>query len=162
MAATLAARAPASSITAPFPRCSPRYGLHTLYLGLQKVSGDDGWMRVNGTSGGTLANDSYNASYDNPGERSWQLRYDFDFVGLGLPSLTFMTRYLHGDHVRLAGVTDDGSEWGRESELGYTLQSGAFKRLNVRWRNSSQRRDWGSNTRFDENRLIVSYPLSLL
>ncbi|MGI0898811.1 OprD family outer membrane porin, partial [Pseudomonas aeruginosa] len=25
-----------------------------------------------------------------------------------------------------------------------------------------QRRDWGSNTRFDENRLIVSYPLSLL
>ncbi|MDF5882176.1 hypothetical protein P4M26_13050 [Pseudomonas aeruginosa] len=31
-----------------------------------------------------------------------------------------------------------------------------------RWRNSSQRRDWGSNTRFDENRLIVSYPLSLL
>lgn len=141
---------------------SARYGLHTLYLGLQKVSGDDGWMRVNGTSGGTLANDSYNASYDNPGERSWQLRYDFDFVGLGLPGLTFMTRYLHGDHVRLAGVTDDGSEWGRESELGYTLQSGAFKRLNVRWRNSSQRRDWGSNTRFDENRLIVSYPLSLL
>ncbi len=59
---------------------SARYGLHTLYLGLQKVSGDDGWMRVNGTSGGTLANDSYNASYDNPGERSWQLRYDFDFV----------------------------------------------------------------------------------
>ncbi|MBG7424348.1 OprD family porin [Pseudomonas aeruginosa] len=141
---------------------SARHGLHTLYLGLQKVSGDDGWMRVNGTSGGTLANDSYNASYDNPGERSWQLRYDFDFVGLGLPGLTFMTRYLHGDHLRLAGVTDDGSEWGRESELGYTLQSGAFKRLNVRWRNSSQRRDWGSNTRFDENRLIVSYPLSLL
>ncbi|WP_134582703.1 OprD family porin, partial [Pseudomonas aeruginosa] len=54
---------------------SARYGLHTLYLGLQKVSGNDGWMRVNGTSGGTLANDSYNASYDNPGERSWQLRY---------------------------------------------------------------------------------------
>lgn len=51
---------------------------------------------------------------------------------------------------------------GDAGELGYTLQSSAFKRLNVRWRNSSQRRDWGSNTRFDENRLIVSYPLSLL
>ena len=164
MAATLAARAPASLDN----RTVSRAVLRALwaaypYLGLQKVSGDDGWMRVNGTSGGTLANDSYNASYDNPGERSWQLRYDFDFVGLGLPGLTFATRYLHGDHVRLAGVTDDGGEWGRESELGYTLQSGAFKRLNVRWRNSSsQRRDWGSNSRFDENRLIVSYPLSLL
>ncbi|RQD25350.1 outer membrane porin, OprD family [Pseudomonas aeruginosa] len=131
------------------------------YLQLQHSQPLGDWL-LGANLGGTLANDSYNASYDNPGERSWQLRYDFDFVGLGLPGLTFMTRYLHGDHVRLAGVTDDGSEWGRESELGYTLQSGAFKRLNVRWRNSSQRRDWGSNTRFDENRLIVSYPLSLL
>jgi hypothetical protein len=45
--------------------------------------------------------------------------------------------------------------------LGYTLQSGALKNLTLRWRNSSIRRDF-SNNEFDENRLIVSYPLSLL
>jgi hypothetical protein len=31
----------------------------------------------------------------------------------------------------------------------------------VRWRNSSMRRDYNNNE-FDENRLIVSYPISLL
>ncbi|MNZ78962.1 Porin-like protein NicP precursor [compost metagenome] len=73
-----------------------------------------------------------------------------------------MNRYIHGDNVEIANVTDDGSEWGRESELAYTVQSGTFKSLNVKWRNSSMRRDWGSKNSFDENRLIISYPFSLL
>ena len=46
-------------------------------------------------------------------------------------------------------------------ELGYTVQSGALKDLNVKWRNSTMRRDY-SNNEFDENRVIISYPISLL
>jgi hypothetical protein len=72
---------------------------HTFYVGLQKVSGDDAWMRVNGTSGGTLANDSYNSSFDNAKEKSWQVRHDFNFVALGVPGLTLMNRYISGDNV---------------------------------------------------------------
>nr|BFE96262.1 hypothetical protein GCM10020185_67980 [Pseudomonas brassicacearum subsp. brassicacearum] len=49
---------------------SAKYGGNTFYVGLQKVGGDDAWMRVNGTSGGTLANDSYNSSYDNAKEKN--------------------------------------------------------------------------------------------
>ena len=139
---------------------SARYGGNTFYVGLQKLTGDSAWMRVNGTSGGTLANDSYNASYDNAQERSWQVRHDYNFVALGIPGLTLMNRYISGDNVHTGSITD-GKEWGRESELGYTVQSGALKDLNVRWRNSTMRRDF-SNNEFDENRLIVSYPISLL
>ena len=139
---------------------SARYGGHTFYVGLQKLSGDSAWMRVNGTSGGTLANDSYNASYDNARERSWQLRHDYNFVALGIPGLTLMNRYISGDNVHTGTITD-GKEWGRESELGYTVQSGALKDLNLKWRNSTMRRDF-SNNEFDENRMIVSYPISLL
>lgn len=139
---------------------SARYGGHTFYVGLQKLTGDNAWMRVNGTSGGTLANDSYNSSYDNAREKSWQLRHDYNFVALGIPGLTLMNRYISGDNVHTATVSD-GKEWGRESELGYTVQSGALKNLNLKWRNSSIRRDYNSNE-FDENRLIVSYPLNLL
>ncbi|MFJ2480028.1 OprD family porin [Pseudomonas sp. NPDC087598] len=139
---------------------SARYGGNTFYVGLQKLTGDTAWMRVNGTSGGTLANDSYNSSYDNAQERSWQVRHDYNFVALGIPGLTLMNRYISGDNVHTGTVTD-GKEWGRESELGYTVQSGALKDLNVRWRNSTMRRDF-SNNEFDENRLIVSYPISLL
>ncbi|MGA5484021.1 OprD family porin [Pseudomonas siliginis] len=139
---------------------SAKYGGNTFYLGLQKLTGDSAWMRVNGTSGGTLANDSYNASYDNAQERSWQLRHDYNFAAMGIPGLTLMNRYISGDNVHTGAITD-GKEWGRESELGYTVQSGTLKDLNVRWRNSTMRRDF-SNNEFDENRLIVSYPISLL
>lgn len=140
---------------------SARYGGNTFYLGLQKVMGDDEWFRVNGASGGTLANDAFGSSYESAQERSWQLRHDFNFVVLGLPGLTLMNRYIHGDNVHNAS-TQDGTEWGRETELAYVIQSGPLKSLNVKWRNSSQRRNWGSTNSFDENRLIVSYPINLL
>ncbi|WP_313201032.1 OprD family porin [Pseudomonas sp.] len=140
---------------------SARYGGNTFYLGLQKVMGDDEWFRVNGASGGTLANDAFGSSYESAQERSWQLRHDFNFVVFGVPGLTLMNRYIHGDNVHNAS-TQDGTEWGRETELAYVIQSGPLKALNVKWRNSSQRRNWGSTNSFDENRLIVSYPLNLL
>lgn len=139
---------------------SAKIGSNTFYVGLQKVSGDTGWMRVNGTSGGTLANDSFNSSYDNAKERSWQVRHDYNFATLGVPGLTLMNRYISGDNVHTA-ITNDGKEWGRETELAYTVQSGALKNLNMKWRNASIRRDY-SSTEFDENRLIFNYPLSIL
>ncbi|MBJ9976872.1 OprD family porin [Pseudomonas sp. S75] len=139
---------------------SARHGGNTFYLGLQQVSGDDEWMRVNGASGGTLANDSYNSSFDNAKERSWQVRHDYNFAVLGVPGLTLMNRYIKGDNVHTAS-TRDGKEWARETELAYVIQSGAFKDLSVRWRNSTMRRDFNTNA-FDENRLIVNYPLNLL
>ncbi|MDR0278427.1 MAG: OprD family porin [Paucimonas sp.] len=138
---------------------SAKYGSSTFYLGLQRVDGNT-WMRVNGTSGGTLANDSYNSSFDNSEERSWQVRHDFNFAGVGIPGLTLMNRYISGKDVH-SGATTDGKEWVRESELAYVIQSGTFKNLSIRWRNSSIRRDY-SNNEFDENRLIFNYPLSLL
>ncbi|MGN8278741.1 OprD family outer membrane porin, partial [Pseudomonas sp. SMN5] len=82
-----------------FAMLSAKYGGNTFYVGLQKVGGDDAWMRVNGTSGGTLANDSYNSSYDNAKEKSWQLRHDFNFAAVGVPGLTLMNRYISGDNV---------------------------------------------------------------
>ncbi|MQT39571.1 MULTISPECIES: OprD family porin [unclassified Pseudomonas] len=139
---------------------SAKYKGNTLYVGLQRVYGDDGWFRVNGTSGGTLANDSYNSSYDLAKERSWQVRHDLDFAVLGVPGLTMMNRYISGSNIHTA-TTTDGKEWGRESELAYTVQSGTLKDLTVRWRNASIRRDYSAHE-FDENRIFISYPLSLL
>jgi len=138
---------------------SARYGGNTFYVGLQKLTGDDPWMRVNGTAGISLANDSFNNTYDNAREQSWQLRHDYNFVALGIPGLVMMNRYVSGDNVHIGTVTD-GKEWGRETELAYTVQSGSLKNLNVRLRNASIRRDYSSNE-FDDNRVIVNYPFSL-
>ncbi|NYS41213.1 OprD family porin, partial [Pseudomonas syringae pv. actinidiae] len=144
----------------PYALLSARLRRQHIYVGLQKLTGDTAWMRVNGTSGGTLANDSYNSSYDNAKEKSWQLRHDYNFAVLGVPGLTMMNRYISGDNVHTGTITD-GKEWGRESELAYTVQSGALKNLNVKWRNASIRRDFSVNE-FDENRVFISYPISLL
>ncbi|MNF80249.1 Porin-like protein NicP precursor [compost metagenome] len=125
---------------------SAKLGGNTFYVGLQKLTGDTAWMRVNGASGGTLA--------------SWQVRHDFNFVTVGVPGLTLLNRYLSGDNVHSGAITD-GKEWGRESELAYVVQSGALKNLTVKWRNSSIRKTFSTNE-FDENRLFISYPISLL
>ncbi|SDQ00540.1 OprD family porin [Ectopseudomonas guguanensis] len=139
---------------------SAKTGNNTFTVAYQKLSGDTKFMRIDGTSGGTLVNDGFTNSYDNPEERSWQIRHDYNFAGLGIPGLTLMNRYVSGDNARLGG-RDNAEEWGRESELAYTIQEGSLKNLSVRWRNSDVRRD-GSAQDLHENRLIINYPLSLL
>ncbi|OHC11059.1 MAG: porin [Pseudomonadales bacterium GWC1_66_9] len=135
-------------------------GANTFTFAFQRLTGDDRWMRVNGTSGGMLPNDGFTTTFDNAREESWQLRHDYNFAALGLPGLTLMNRYISGKNVHTATVSD-GEEWARESELAYVVQSGTLKSLSVRWRNASRRADWGSNNSYDENRLIVQYPISL-
>ena len=138
---------------------SAKTGNNTFTVAYQKLSGDTKFLRVDGASGGSLVNDAFTASFDNPEERSWQLRHDYNFAGLGIPGLTLMNRYISGDNIKTAS-NDDAEEWGRESELAYTIQEGSLKNLSVRWRNSDIRRDVGQD--FNENRLIINYPLSLL
>ncbi len=138
---------------------SAKTGSNTFTLAYQHLDGDTKFMRIDGASGGTLVNDGFTNSYDNPEERSWQVRHDFNFAGLGIPGLTLMNRYVSGSNIHTAG-RDDAEEWGRESELAYTLQSGPLKNLNVKWRNSSVRRDVGQDLM--ENRLIINYPLNVL
>lgn len=140
---------------------SAHKGPHTLYIGLQKISGSSDWMGVDGTSSTNqyLANHSFNSKFDAAGERSWQLRYDFNLAALGIPGLVLMNRYIKGDNVHARGVTG-GREYLRETELAYTIQEGTLKDLDIRWRNGTERRSWMPYN-FDENRLTVSYPVSL-
>ncbi|MGN7740882.1 OprD family porin [Pseudomonas sp. 22526] len=130
---------------------------HTLYLGLQKVSGDSPWMSVYGSSGRTLGNDMFNGNFSNTDERSWQVRYDYNFAAMGVPGLLAMVRYGHGENATTK-VGSNGKEWERDTELGYTFQSGSLKNLSVRVNNATNRRSFNSD--FDQTRLIVSYPLS--
>ncbi len=134
-------------------------GNNSFMLAYQKLSGDTKFMRIDGASGGTLVNDGFTNSYDNPQERSWQIRHDYNFAGLGIPGLTLMNRYVSGDNIKTAN-RDNAEEWGRESELAYTIQEGTLKNLSIRWRNSDVRRDVGQD--LHENRLIINYPLSIL
>lgn len=136
------------------------YGLgnHKFGLGFQDMSGDTGFAYIDG-SDPFLINFVQINDFANADERSWQARYDYNFAGLGVPGLTFMTRYIRGDDARVAGSNDRGGEWERDIEFKYVVQSGPLKDLYVRVRNASFRSDFARDA--DENRVIVGYTLPI-
>ena len=137
------------------------YGLggHAFGLGYQKMSGDTGFAYLNNTDP-FLVNYVQISDFGNKDEKSYQARYDYNFASIGIPGLTFMTRYLTGDNVDRGRNLSEGKEWERNTELMYVFQEGALKNLGVRWRNATVRSNFAND--LDENRLIVSYTLPLL
>ncbi|AOX08777.1 porin [Pseudomonas putida JB] len=130
---------------------------HALGVGYQQMSGDTAFPYIDGTDP-YLINFVQINDFAGAKEKSWQLRYDFNFAAAGIPGLTFMSRYVKGHDVELANA-GTGEEWERNTELQYVLQSGALKNLGVRWRNASYRSDFARGA--DENRLIISYSIPL-
>ena len=130
---------------------------HKLSTGYQQMSGDSAFPYVDGADP-YLVNFVQINDFAQADERSWQVRYDYDFAKLGVPGLTFMSRYLSGDNVsRAAG--GEGKEWERNTEFKYVVQSGALKNVAVRLRNATFRSNFSRDA--DEVRLLVSYSVAL-
>ncbi|MGE8406657.1 MAG: OprD family porin [Pseudomonas sp.] len=139
------------------------YGLggHKVSVGWQRMFGDSAMPYLDG-SNPYLVNYAQVNDFAAAQERSWQLRYDYDFKAIGLNGLTFFTRYISGDHVNVPGSLAEGREWERDSELKYQVQSGTFKDVSVRLRNSTYRSNYEQFARdMDETRVIVSYNFSI-
>jgi len=133
-------------------------GGHSVGAGYQQMFGDTAFPYIDGTDP-YLVNFVQINDFAGAREKSRQARYDFNFASVGIPGLTFMTRYVSGWNVqRPNGV--EGSEWERNTELQYVFQAGPLKNLGVRWRNAAYRSDFSRGV--DENRLIVSYTIPLL
>ncbi|MBF6029831.1 OprD family porin [Pseudomonas sp. P115] len=133
-------------------------GGHALGLGLQKMNGDTSMPFINGTDP-YLTNYIQINDFAEPGERSVQVRYDYNFAAIGINGLTFMTRYVKGDRANAATLAAEGREWERNTDIGYVFQSGALKDVGIRWRNAAYRSNFARGA--DENRLIISYTLPI-
>ena len=141
-------------------------GMFTLSVGFQRFSA--AFQRLSGDSAfpvidtGTpyVANLVTFNPFTKINEKSWQLRYEYDFAGMGIPGLSFMTRYVAGSDIH-SGAIRNGREWERDTDIGYIVQSGALKGVNVRWRNVTFRSGNGLTQDLDENRLIVAYTLKV-
>ena len=141
-----------------FALLSAKHGGHSFYLGYQAMYGDSAFPRVfaNVTP---LGNEVPTYEFASADERSWQLRYDYDFSALGVPGLIAGVRYIEGDNVD-TGRGFEGEDFERDLDIGYTVQSGALKGLGVRVRNVTARSNYRSD--IDENRLIFNYSWNLL
>ncbi|MNZ47317.1 Porin-like protein NicP precursor [compost metagenome] len=134
---------------------------HKFGLAYQDLSGDGVFPFITG-------GDPYSQNlstfwtFNRQEEDVWQARYDYDFASVGIPGLAFMTRYVSGSNIESA-ASNDGKEWERDTDMVYTLQSGAMKGLRFHLRNVTYRvADVTGGRDVDENRVIVSYTLPLL
>ena len=135
-------------------------GANKLAAAYQSMSGDTGYAFINGNNP-FLVNYVTIRDFANTDEKSWQLRYDYDFASVGVPGLTFMTRYISGDNFDINAAGDEGKEWERNVELKYAVQGGSLKGFGVHWRNATTRTNFAKGD-IDQNRLILSYTLPLL
>ncbi|HDS1734073.1 MULTISPECIES: OprD family porin [Pseudomonas] len=132
-------------------------GGHKVSGAYQHLSGDSAFPYVDGADP-YLVNFVQINDFAGADEHSWQLRYDYNFASLGIPGLTFMTRYLSGDNVSRADGSE-GKEWERNTEFKYVVQSGPLKNVAVRLRNATFRSNFARDA--DEVRLLVSYSVAL-
>lgn len=141
-----------------FSLLSAKHGGHIFYVGYQAMYGDSAFPRVfaNITP---LGNEVPTYEFAYTDERSWQVRYDYDFVALGIPGLTTTVRYITGNNVT-TGAGYEGKDHERDLDIGYVVQSGTLSGLGIRVRNVMTRSNYRSD--IDENRLILSYTWKLL
>lgn len=154
---------------------------HTVTLGFQKVNGSTpfDYVGVGGNvSGGGgdsifLSNSIQVSDFNSPGERSFKLQYDLAMATYGVPGLSFMARYVHGDHIKAASTSSVYYDGGFNSsgathnetnvEAKYVIQEGPVKDLSFRtrlaWHNASGGQVDGDGNNF---RLIVDYPITLM
>ena len=78
-------------------------GAHKFGLGYQNLSGD-GDFAYPGLDPYSVNLVTVNV-FTKAETDAWQARYDYNFAGLGLPGLSFMTRYVNGSHIETASVS---------------------------------------------------------
>ena len=101
------------------------------------MNGDDAFPYLEG-SNPYLVNFVQVNDFAGPKERSWQLRYDYDFVGLGIPGLTFMTRYV-GRQCRTRRAERRRPRMGTQHRTAVRVPERRAEEPGVRWRNATFR-----------------------
>lgn len=130
-------------------------GAHMFGVSYQRMLGDSEFPTMNGYIPNPYLVNWSSLAFVRPGERSWSVRYGYDFAGWGLPGLTLYTRYIKGTHWDRGPGLDDNAESERNIYLNYVVQSGALKGLGFDLRNIKTQQKYGSD--YDEYRFATTY-----
>lgn len=118
-----------------------------------------------------LNTNSQVSDFNNPNERIWLMRYDYDFSALGIPGLSLITRYVRGTDIDGTSVASgysayknikNGRQWERNFWISYVVQSGAAKDLSIKILQATHRvgGDHKAESSIDELRILVEYPMT--
>ncbi|WP_193069316.1 OprD family porin [Pseudomonas sp. K5] len=133
-------------------------GAHKFGAGYMQLTGKTAMPYLFGTEPLVITEGTLSSEFLNPKERSWQVRYDYNFAALGLPGLNGMLRYVSGDNIELPKLGGSNlKESEKDIELNYVLQSTPLKGLNLRVRNAWYRNDFAAQASHrDDNELRVN------
>jgi hypothetical protein len=152
-------------------------GNHAITAAYQRVNGNTPFDYISQGDSIFLDNSQQYSDFNGPNERSWKLKYAYDFNGLGLPGLTAALSYSRGelDLTKVdpespgyaAWYSADGKNakhWERDIDLKYVVQSGQAKdlALHLQWATNRGGNGYGAlDQDTDEYRVIVDYPFNV-
>lgn len=128
---------------------------HSFGGGYQTLSGDAGLPYISGATVYSFSNAGI-GKFIEEDEKTWMLNYGYNFATVGVPGLTFATRYLSGNDGKSSSTV---KEWERDAELAYVVQQGSLKGLGVKLRNYVYRSDFSRGR--DSNRVYLTYDIAL-
>lgn len=130
------------------------YGDHSFALGYKQMGGDTKFpMLANWIPQLYLANWSV-GTYMQKDERSWQLRYDYNFKGIGVNGLKSTVRYYDGANV-YNGEKARGKEKEFDFILNYEVPEGRFKGVGFSWLYADYKNTLAKD--YVENRVSLTY-----
>jgi imipenem/basic amino acid-specific outer membrane pore len=140
-------------------------GAHKFTLAYQQSSGDNAYYYgVDGNSTIFVSNSIQISDFVGREEKSYQARYDLNMATYGVPGLSFMTRYVMGNNIKVDNAGEGKeNEWNIESK--YVVQEGPAKDLSFRARFANYRANGAYQNYSRDNydtRLIIEYPLNIL
>ncbi len=130
-------------------------GNHMFGASYQRMLGDSVFPTMNGYIPNPYLVNWSSLAFVRPGERSWSVRYGYDFAGWGVPGLKLFTRYTKGTHWDRGPGLSDNQESERNIYLSYVLQDGPLKGLGFDLRNINTKQKYGSD--YDEYRFATTY-----
>lgn len=138
---------------------SYRYLAHTIGIGHMRLSGKTGMPYLAGTDPYLIVGGSLVSEYINPKERTWQVKYSYNFAPLGFPGLTGLIRVIRGDNVHLPQSNWSGHEWERDVELAYVIQQGPLDGVAIRVRQGHYQSNFARDV--DETRVNIDYTIKI-
>ncbi|MDZ3991429.1 OprD family porin [Pseudomonas sp. Teo4] len=128
---------------------------HMVGASYQRMTGDTVFPTLNGYVPQLYLPNWASLPFIRPDERSWSVRYGYNFAALGVPGLRLFTRYIKGSDIdRGAGLARE-QESERDIMLSYVIQSGPLNGLGFEVKDMRTWQKYGND--YDELRVITSY-----
>ncbi|WP_111895377.1 OprD family outer membrane porin [Acinetobacter sp. MB5] len=127
---------------------------HTLSLSYQNMHSSQNFPTMNGSIPQPYLVHWSALGFVRPDEKSYGIKYSYNFKDFGLPGLNFSTRYIYGNDINY-GSDKNATESERNISFNYTIQKGKFAGLKFDLRNIHVNKSFADG--YNEFRFITTY-----